>query len=42
MNAAIFGDSEKVMLVASELDGNSMICVREISMYEKSGNYAAD
>jgi hypothetical protein len=26
------GDSEKVLLVASELDGNAMICFREMSM----------
>jgi hypothetical protein len=32
MNVAGFGDSEKVLLVASELDGNAMICFREMSM----------
>lgn len=26
MNVAGFGDSEKVLLVALELDGNAMIC----------------
>lgn len=32
MNAASFGDSEEVLLVASELDGNAMIGVRGASM----------